>query len=84
MGTIDEKHREKAIETRSRHSKAVNVRNVIRERREQGQIADKAHAIRNHCLECVGYNNEEVKLCTSVRCWLYPWRLGHLDEECVE
>jgi len=31
-------------------------------------------AIKSFCLECVGYQREEVKLCTDLGCPLYPYR----------
>ena len=31
-------------------------------------------AISSFCLECVGYQREEVKLCTDLGCPLYPYR----------
>ena len=31
-------------------------------------------AIRAQCLECVGWEREEVKLCTSPACSLFPYR----------
>lgn len=33
-------------------------------------------AVRNHCLECVGYDASEVERCSAPACWLYPWRFG--------
>lgn len=33
-------------------------------------------AIRQFCLACVGGSANEVKLCTGVRCALYPFRFG--------
>jgi len=33
-------------------------------------------AIRYHCLECVGFNKEEVERCTCPLCPLYPYRMG--------
>lgn len=33
-------------------------------------------AIKAFCFECCGENRNEVKLCTSVKCALYPFRLG--------
>jgi len=33
-------------------------------------------AIRAHCLECVGYSEEEVRLCTAPACPLFEFRLG--------
>lgn len=32
-------------------------------------------AMKFFCAECVGYNPEEVELCTSRDCPLYPYRL---------
>lgn len=35
-------------------------------------------AIRNHCLnECMCGSSKEVKLCPSVNCALFPFRLGN-------
>lgn len=31
-------------------------------------------AIRSFCLECVGWQREEIRLCTSPACPLYPYR----------
>ena len=50
--------------------------NVHRRRREKGEFPTASAAIRNHCLECVGYQTNEVRLCTAPKCWLYPWRFG--------
>jgi hypothetical protein len=35
----------------------------------------QAAAIRAHCLMCVGWQREEVKLCTAPDCPLYLYRL---------
>ena len=32
-------------------------------------------AVRSFCLECVGYSENEVKLCTDHACPLFRWRL---------
>jgi len=32
-------------------------------------------AIRSFCLECVGYSENEVKLCTDEACPLFKWRV---------
>lgn len=32
-------------------------------------------AIRAFCLECVGWSENEVKLCTDGECALFKWRL---------
>ena len=54
---------------------------VVKRRRQAGEIATRRVAIRNHCLECVGYNAAEVVRCTSPACWLYPYRLGGSPEK---
>jgi hypothetical protein len=33
-------------------------------------------AIKEHCLECVGWQVKEVQQCTGSKCWLYPFRFG--------
>lgn len=33
-------------------------------------------AVKNHCLECSGYQREEVKECPRIHCNLYPFRFG--------
>ncbi|MBN1773171.1 MAG: hypothetical protein JXB32_18030, partial [Deltaproteobacteria bacterium] len=33
-------------------------------------------ALRLHCLECVGWQPSEVRLCTARGCVLHPYRLG--------
>ena len=49
---------------------------IRRRRRKAGEYPTAAAAIRNHCLECVCYNANEVRLCTAPECWLFPWRFG--------
>ena len=49
---------------------------IVSRRRHVGEIPTARVAIRNHCLECVGYQVQEVPLCTAPACWLYPWRFG--------
>lgn len=34
----------------------------------------KAAAIHSFCLECMGWQREEIRLCTSYPCPLYPYR----------
>jgi len=65
-------------------SKVRKTTKIQRRRRKEGEIATQRTAIRNHCLECLGYNSAEVKRCTVSRCWLYPYRLGSqgVDPEC--
>ena len=53
-------------------------------RRKIGEICTRRDAIRNHCMECMGYMMAEIHRCDSFDCWLYPWRMGELDEEMVQ
>ncbi len=53
---------------------------IQRRRRLPDEIPTPKAAIRNHCLECVGYVVQEVELCTAPQCWLFPWRLGKTPE----
>jgi hypothetical protein len=56
---------------------------ILKRRRRPGEIATARTAIRNHCLECCGYDPAEVRRCTAPQCWLWPYRLGRsgpLDE----
>lgn len=47
--------------------------------RRKGEVATRREAIRNHCMECMGYQMAEIHECTATGCWLYPWRLGSVD-----
>ena len=49
---------------------------IRRRRRLPDEISTARAAIRNHCLECVGYESAEVARCTAPACWLYPYRFG--------
>lgn len=49
---------------------------IHRRRREPGEIVSPKASIRNHCLECCGYNRADVDACTAPECWLYPYRMG--------
>lgn len=48
----------------------------VRRRRLPGELATPMTAIRNHCLECCGWQSAEVRRCTAPKCWLYPYRMG--------
>ncbi len=56
---------------------------IKKRRRKSGEVAGRKEAIRNMCMECMGYEIAEIKRCTALKCWLYPWRLGALDEETI-
>ena len=49
---------------------------VLKRRRLPHEIATARAAIRNHCLECCGYESGEVVRCTAPECWLFPYRFG--------
>jgi len=49
---------------------------ILKRRRQRGELASPLKSIRNHCLECCGYNHAEVTRCTAPGCWLYPFRAG--------
>ena len=40
------------------------------------KLTNPVKAIRAFCLDCCGGSTSEVKLCTSIKCVLYPFRLG--------
>lgn len=56
---------------------------IIKRPRRKGEVVSRKETIRNFCVECMGYEMSEVRECTSPDCWLYPWRLGSLDEESI-
>ncbi len=56
------------------------INRMMKRRREPGEVATPIMAIRNHCLECCGYQPSEVELCTAPKCWLFPYRLGRKPE----
>ena len=54
---------------------------IVNRRRQEGEIPTLRVAVRNFCLECVGYSAKEVELCTDPECWLFPWRFGKTPKE---
>ena len=49
---------------------------IVSRRRKPEEVPTLRVAVRNFCLECVGYLGMEVGACTDTACWLYPWRSG--------
>ncbi len=76
----DKSVREKRAKSKRKNAKKINVHKGKKKRREIGEIASKKMAIRNHCLECVGYSEKEVTECTATKCWMWPWRFGTLSQ----
>ena len=48
---------------------------IEKRRRREGELPTRKVAIRNHCLECCGFNAAEVRRCSAPECWLYPYRM---------
>lgn len=50
---------------------------ILRNGKGQYKIAKLTarKAIQEHCKECVGFNSNEVRRCTSPNCALFPFRL---------
>ena len=57
-----------------KRSRMKTLQNVQRHPRQLGQLFSKKFAIRNHCLECTGYQEAETRQCTDAECPLYPFR----------
>jgi len=38
-------------------------------------------AIRKKCLDCCDDQKKEIRLCTVVKCALYPYRFGHRPDK---
>jgi len=57
---------------------------VVKRPRRKGEVASPLKAIRNHCLECMGYQAKEVKNCPAKECWLWPYRMGKRPKRGIE
>ena len=54
-------------------SEHKRIRRTIKRRREPGEVAFLRTAVRNHCLECMGWETNPMR-CTAPKCWLWPYR----------
>lgn len=45
------------------------------------RILTPIKAIRAYCLWCLNEQQQEVRLCPSVKCPLYPYRMGHRPQK---
>lgn len=61
--------------------KAIPSQKRAKRRRKPMEVASRKQAIRNFCLECMGYESAEVIRCTSNACWLFPYRLGSVNKK---
>jgi hypothetical protein len=59
---------------------AKKLNAVMKRRRMEGEVCTAVKSIRNHCLECCGYQQSEVERCTAPNCWLFPYRFGRNPE----
>ena len=57
-------------------AKTKRFRSIVKRRRMPGEIPTLRAAIRNHCLECMGWEQAEVPGCTAPMCWLWPFRMS--------
>lgn len=64
---------ESAVISRYIESSVPDKHKIATERALLGQIA-RSTAIRVKCLQCCGYQREEIKVCTVVTCALFPVR----------
>lgn len=60
------------------------IKKVKRRRRKKGEVATRSKAIRNHCLECAGWNERVVRECPAKKCWLWPFRMGSISRSGIE
>lgn len=47
----------------------------------KGKKISRAKAIRFKCLDCCGYQSNEVRLCPSTDCPLWRYRTGHEEKD---
>jgi len=58
---------------------------TYKRRRKPGELPASRAAIRNHCLECMGWESDP-RTCPDTSCWLWLYRLGcsHRPEEALQ
>ena len=59
----------------------VKVTHIKQRRRKLNEYPTARIAIRNFCIECMGYQVYDIGGCTDNQCWLYPWRMGKTPDE---
>lgn len=69
MGEIEEKRSEQIAKRRAQMPN-IHIANYDKAMKGKSMKA----AIKAFCLECVCWQKEEVRLCTSLACPLYPYR----------
>jgi hypothetical protein len=58
---------------RARERKSTSI---VHRRRRAGEVSTARTAIRNHCIECMGYQARDVATCSAPECHLWPYRMG--------
>lgn len=77
---LDAEHKKKLQEGRKKAAKVKKISKTMRRNRKPGETCTMKFAIKSFCLECMGDQVGEVRKCTAPTCWLWPYRLGGLDE----
>jgi len=90
-GMHTEEARAKAQQTRNISATRINMRRLVKRRREPNEVPTMKYAIQNFCRECLGWDPGEsgsvaqaVRDCQVAECWLHPWRDGSLDLTTVD
>jgi hypothetical protein len=76
--TSIENHRAERI--RKHRADMPKIHRKIYDRAMQGKSLKSA--VKSFCLECVCWQKEEVRLCTSLACPLYPYRPYRISKQC--
>jgi hypothetical protein len=71
-------HQKALLEKQAGRDVGKDPRNVSKEELEKAghKPMSPTKALRLRCLDCCGGQPNEVRLCTSVKCPSWPWRMG--------
>ena len=75
------------VNTKTRPRCAINMRRLVKRRREPHEIPSRTYAIYNRCRECRGWEGdgrslaEEVAACPNDSCLLWPLRCRNASEK---
>lgn len=66
---------------RAKKEVVEKARNKVGSRRKaRGKVGSRRKAIMDHCYLCSGESAHERRLCTAVKCCLWPYRRGKYEE----
>ena len=59
----------------------MSVKHTIRHPKREGDTKtisklSRKQAVRSFCIECMGFQPKEVRICTDQLCPLFPFRMG--------